>query len=86
MTVGNAQGRAFTGLHGDGVLAADGNATIANWPGAASAVAGFRGGSRGGGETNLRASDRLFAADTFAARDSGSGFRGARGVPALGGD
>lgn len=44
VTVGHPKGRAFTGMHGDGVLDAIGNADVINWPGADALGAGFRGG------------------------------------------
>ncbi len=44
VTVGNATGRAFTGVLGNGALDATGNADAANWPGTSAQGAGFRGG------------------------------------------
>ena len=38
LTLGNVTGRAFTGLHGDGKLTADGYADVAFWPSSATAV------------------------------------------------
>jgi len=32
VSVGNANGRGFTGLHGDGSLSGDGDANVTNWP------------------------------------------------------
>ncbi len=42
ITVGTNAGRAFTGLHGDGVLAANGNADVAGWPGTSAVGSGIR--------------------------------------------
>ena len=46
ITVGHEKGRNFTGIHGDGVLSAEGAATIENWPvgDENSGGIGFRGG------------------------------------------
>ncbi|MDD5654252.1 MAG: hypothetical protein PHR91_01235, partial [Candidatus Omnitrophica bacterium] len=44
VTVGHPLGRAYDGLHGDGVLTEDGFADVANWPGKDGTGAGNRGG------------------------------------------
>ena len=44
VTVGHTLGRAYTALHGDGMLDADGFADVVNWPGKDGAGAGNRGG------------------------------------------
>jgi len=44
VTLGNTDGRAFTGLNGDGELTTDGNADVTNWPGTGASGSGFRGG------------------------------------------
>ena len=46
ITVGHPTGRAFEGIHGDGVLSETGMATVGNWPkgGDAAGGIGFRGG------------------------------------------
>ena len=75
VTVGNATGRAFTGLHGDGSLDASGDADVTNWPGTDAVGIGFRGGDHISGESNLRASSRSYAALTYAGRGHDSGFR-----------
>ncbi len=51
VTIGNAAGRSFTGVHGDGLLSAAGHANEMNWPGwVVGQVTGAEGiGSRGGG-------------------------------------
>ncbi|HOW43431.1 MAG TPA: SUMF1/EgtB/PvdO family nonheme iron enzyme [Candidatus Omnitrophota bacterium] len=44
ITIGHQLGRIYDGQHGDGVLAEDGFANVANWPGKDGAGAGNRGG------------------------------------------
>lgn len=82
ITIGNNDGRAFTGVHGDGSLDGTGNADAANWPAATTASGvGFRGGSWGYAAVNLRASDRNFAAFADAFRNVNYGFRCVRSSP-----
>jgi len=81
VTVGNAEGRAFAGTHGDGSLDSGGNANVSSWPGSNAVGAGFRGGSWNNTDVGLRVSDRYGAAHTYADRDLGSGWRGARSAP-----
>ena len=82
VTIGNVEGRAYTGLHGNGALAADGNPDGAAWPAPASAIgAGFRGGSWGDNASGLQVSDRVIAAITYSVRDNFVGGRGARRSP-----
>jgi formylglycine-generating enzyme required for sulfatase activity len=82
VTIGNVEGRAFTGLHGNGALATDGNPDGTAWPAPASAIgAGFRGGSCEVDATYMRLSDRNFAAYTLSVRDYFIGGRGCRLVP-----
>jgi formylglycine-generating enzyme required for sulfatase activity len=82
VTMGNVEGRAFTGLHGNGALAADGNPDGAAWPAPASALgAGFRGGAWDNNATNMQVSDRNFAAVTGSGRSGRDGGRGARLAP-----
>jgi hypothetical protein len=45
VTVGNSTGRAFTGLHGDGVISDSGYADVTNWPGSGATGSGVRGGA-----------------------------------------
>ncbi len=75
VTIGNSQGRLFTGLHGDGTLAGSGNADVTNWPDTSAIGAGFRGGAWFRGYTFERVSDRylavysgLFRGDDYGAR------------------
>ena len=84
VTVGNATGRAFTGLHGDGTLTATspfGEAAVAGWPGSNATGAGFRGGSWSNAASDARASDRRIAAGTNATRYFNDGGRAARSAP-----
>jgi len=81
VTIGNTDGRAFTGLHGDGALDASGNANVTNWPGTAASGSGFRGGNWTGGVTYARVSDRYYAALTYTIRDFNGGARCARTSP-----
>ena len=83
VTIGNATGREFTGLHGDGALDASGEADVSNWPGTDAVGAGFRGGDWGRHASYLRVSDRYDAAVTYPDRDGVYGFRAVRSGPAL---
>lgn len=72
----------FTGVLGNGTIDANGNADVASWPSATTAVGSGR---RGGGWTNsggsinyLRTSDRQFALTTDATRTCAYGGRGVR--------
>jgi len=81
VTIGNAEGRAFTGSHGDGELSS-GNATNPDWPGADAVGSGMRGGNWNlGAATRLRVSMRLSAADGHSSRNRGCGWRGVRSAP-----
>jgi hypothetical protein len=81
VTVGNAEGQAFAGTHGDGVLSAGGDANVVSWPGSAAGGAGFRGGSWSSHVDGLRVSNRGGAAYTGATRSYSYGWRGARSAP-----
>jgi formylglycine-generating enzyme required for sulfatase activity len=87
VTVGNPEGRAFTGTHGRGELSAGGFAVNADWPGFSSGeVTGAAGvGSRGGSwylsASVARVSDRNLAAFTLAPRSDNYGGRLARTSP-----
>ena len=78
VTVGNPEGRAFTGTHGDGDL----TTTPSGWPSSSTATGvGFRGGTWGDGATYARVSDRYYAANADASRDRNLGGRCARTSP-----
>jgi len=81
VTVGNATGRAFTGLHGDGALDTTGNANVSLWPGTNATGTGFRGGSWYADASYARVSDRSSAAYTSALRSTTYGARLARTSP-----
>jgi formylglycine-generating enzyme required for sulfatase activity len=87
VTIGDATGRAFTGLHGSGLLSTAGHATTTAWPGLTSGEvtgatgSGFRGGAWYSDAASLRVSDRDVAASTNALRSSNYGFRGVRLAP-----
>ena len=83
VTVGNPAGRAFTGLHGDGKLTADGYADVEAWPGADAVGNGFRGCGYHDPSYLARVSDRSYCgnhADT--SRSEVCGGRAARTAPA----
>ncbi len=87
VSIGNADGRAFTGLHGNGSLSTAGHATTSAWPGLISGEltgatgGGFRGGVWLSNATLIRVSDRTNAANTDTARNYARGFRGIRLAP-----
>ncbi|MFH1244968.1 MAG: SUMF1/EgtB/PvdO family nonheme iron enzyme [Candidatus Omnitrophota bacterium] len=81
VTVGNATGRLFTGLHGDGALTTGGDANVNLWPAVDAVGAGFRGGDWYGGATDARASDRSYAAYTDPVRVDFYGGRAVRTSP-----
>lgn len=81
ISLGHADGRAFTGLHGNGQIAFDGLADVTNWPSAAATGIGFRGGSWSSASTTLAISDRSAAASVVAGRENDGGGRGARQIP-----
>ena len=87
VTVGNATGRDFTGLHGNGALSTNGHANETAWPGLTSGEvtgatgSGFRGGNWRSNATNLRVSYRSIAANSFTFRSNSYGFRAVRVAP-----
>lgn len=93
VTLGNAQGLAFTGKNGDGYLTStagvEGSADVENWPGmdvnatkgvVSSLGAGLRGGSWQDASARLQVSDRSEAALTDENAGPAYGGRGARTV------
>ena len=76
VTVGNATGRDFTGLHGNGALSTNGHANETAWPGLTSGEvtgatgSGFRGGNWSNGASRMRVSDRRIAALANTSRHS----------------
>ena len=83
VTVGNAEGRRFTGRHGDGSLR-DGSAPLADleWP--QTRGFGFRGGSWYTGRESCRVADRMHATalgGNYVYRSHDVGFRAVRTAP-----
>jgi formylglycine-generating enzyme required for sulfatase activity len=70
--------RVFTGLHGDGNLASDGSANVANWP---TDGAGMRGSDCGDTAARMRVSDRFNATYAYTGRFYHVGWRGVRSAP-----
>ncbi|HQI64021.1 MAG TPA: SUMF1/EgtB/PvdO family nonheme iron enzyme [Bacteroidales bacterium] len=87
VTVGNATGRDFTGLHGNGALSTNGHANETAWPGLTSGEvtgatgSGFRGGDWSSNAVFMRVSARFFAACTYTFRYGNFGFRAVRVAP-----
>ena len=61
-TIGYPEGRAYTGLHGNGMLTTEGNANVTNWPLLNSLGEYVRGGAFIGNPAEYRTSDRNFTA------------------------
>ncbi len=85
VTLANAVGRNFTGVHGDGELSksagTEGNANVASWPGTNALGSGLRGGAWKDEPKLLRAADRACAATADAQRVNHYGFRCVRTAP-----
>ncbi len=88
VSVGGSTGRSFDGMHGDGSLSVNGNATVSTWPGysgsevtGATAGSGFRGGAWNSGATYARVSDRYYASNDNTSRSRDYGARAARTSP-----
>ena len=82
VTIGNVDGRAYTGLHGNGSLASDGNPDAAAWPSPATGLGnGMRGGAYSWGTGNMKVSNRALASQTYYSRYEYFGGRGVRLVP-----
>jgi formylglycine-generating enzyme required for sulfatase activity len=79
VTVGNATGRNFTSVHGDGELNASGGGNQSSWPGYQGL--GFRGGDWSSASSRARTSDRNNATEVDDNRGSGYGGRGVRVAP-----
>jgi formylglycine-generating enzyme required for sulfatase activity len=78
VTIDNAEGRAFTGTHGDGLLTSSGDADAATWPGTDAVGAGWRGGSWYYFTFDMQVSDRYNAGDAYSNRYNFIGFRAVR--------
>ncbi len=85
VTIGSANGRAFTGSHGNGILDTKGRATNTNWntdgEGYDGSGSGLRGSCFGGLATVARVSDRSYAASGRAYRNYYMGWRAVRRAP-----
>jgi hypothetical protein len=86
VTVGNATGRLFTGLHGDGMLTSGGEAdfTALKWPDATANGAGCRGGGCELPSACARVSDRsnaAYAVGTSRSHADYFGWRAVRSAP-----
>jgi hypothetical protein len=82
VTIGNTSGRAFTDVHGNGVLAANGDPNGATWPATTTAVGtGFRGGDYLRIATEMRVSDRTSSIAETMIRYPFDGGRGVRSMP-----
>ncbi len=82
ISAGSAQGRAFTGLHGDGLLTDNGDGDVPNWPRQDGVGWGIRGGGGGwaGSISGARISDRQGAAAGGSPDSDGHYLYGVRGV------
>ncbi|MCP9235523.1 SUMF1/EgtB/PvdO family nonheme iron enzyme [Lewinella sp. JB7] len=75
ITIGNPEGRAFNGSHGDGEISNTHN--VLSWP-VGNLGLGYRGGSHANGAPFLRLSDRNDAATELVGANTRLGFRGVR--------
>ncbi len=80
VTINDATGRSFTGLHGDGNLDANGDANVTAWPGTDANGTMFRGGSAGSLYAPCYVSSRELNVNPY--RDYPRGWRGVRSAPA----
>jgi hypothetical protein len=80
VTIGNATGRNFTGIHGNGSLDSNGNHDVLNWPGIDAIGDGRRGGNWVTFLNNVLTSNRTYAALINAGRNTRYGIRGVRSV------
>jgi formylglycine-generating enzyme required for sulfatase activity len=78
VTIANAEGRAFMGIHGDGLLASTGDANAATWPGMDAVGAGWRGGAWNLDAYYMQVSDRNIASYSNSYRGRNVGFRAVR--------
>ncbi|MBB4078296.1 formylglycine-generating enzyme required for sulfatase activity [Lewinella aquimaris] len=77
VSVGNPEGRAFNGAHGDGEITGPGLHNVATWP-TTNVGLGYRGGSHANAAIYLRLSDRNDAATVLTGSNTRLGFRGVR--------
>lgn len=83
VSVGTAQARNFSGLHGNGIISSTtGNGTVSNWPNNTTGDGyRFRGGSFSNGSDIIRVSDRFDGTSLIAGGNNRLGFRAARTAP-----
>ena len=81
ITMGNIEGRSFTGTHGDGLLDAYGDANVKFWPGNGVPGSGYRGSSYRGLVAYLEVSSRIHATVFINARGNTMGGRGVHSAP-----
>lgn len=87
VTAGNSEGRAFTGIHGDGLLTIAGYANCTFWPGRVNNEVlgydgmGLRGSAWDGGGSTAAVSNRSAGSRTLVGRDGTMGCRGVRTMP-----
>lgn len=78
VSVSQTEGRAFTGLHGNGILSPTGQADVALWPDSTALGAGLRGGGFESAVHEIMISDRSLAGAINANRRLDFGGRGVR--------
>ncbi|MEO8664548.1 MAG: SUMF1/EgtB/PvdO family nonheme iron enzyme [Ignavibacteria bacterium] len=78
VTVGNPAGRSFNALHGNGLVDAEGNADVLNWPGIDAVGSSFRMGNWFRSTQRARISDRYYGATPLIDRTGHRGFRSVR--------
>jgi hypothetical protein len=78
VTVGNATGRTFSGVHGNGTLTSGGASDVSGWP--AAAGTGWKGGAYDAAAIVATASDRNQAANENNSRAANAGGRGVRTI------
>ncbi len=81
VTVGNATGRSFTGLHGDGQLNESGDADVSQWPGTGALGSGGRGYRYFATGSSPLVANRKGAATALAVRHTSDGGRAVRTAP-----
>ena len=82
VTIGNANGRTYTGTHGNGTLTASGDPDGVSWPAPTTADgAGLRGAAWSTPSELLRVSNRFYSTQSNSARQNNIGSRGVRQAP-----
>jgi hypothetical protein len=81
ITIGNTEGRAFTGAHGNGIISASGAADVATWPATTGLGSGNRGGCYVHTQMEMQVSQRAEAMSNNSIRLSYRGGRGVRTAP-----